>query len=289
MSRAAAGAAPAAGPDGRPRAPRAVVAREPFLTRTLAPFELVTDEGLAHPRAQRRHDPRGGRHRGPRPPGRASTSSAARAPTSTATRVRFPRGLCRQIVQATAPRDVHPARAQPRARRADRRRRHRVRAELRLAVRARPRPRPALRDARGLRELREARVRVAEPAPLGRHRVRAGRRPGEQAPPRHGVRPPPLQRQAVHGLGHRRQPRRGQLRAGAHRVRRRPRRPHRDDEPHQRVVAARVGRLDARGGAGLRRAQPGDDHHAVHPRRRDGARPPRPRSPRRRSPRRSRA
>ena len=45
------------------------------------------------------------------------------------------------------------------------------------------------------------------------------------------------------------QPRRGQLRAGAHRVRRRPRRPHRDDEPHQRVVAARVGRLDARGGA----------------------------------------
>ena len=40
-------------------------------------------------------------------------------------------------------------------------------------------------------------------APLGRHGVRADRRAGQQAPPRHGVRPPPLQRQGVHGLGHR--------------------------------------------------------------------------------------
>ena len=82
-------------------------------------------------------------------------------------------------------------------------------------------------------------------------------------------------------------PRRRQRRAGAHRLRRRPRRSHGDDEPHQRVVAARVGRDDARRGAGVRGRQPGDDHHAVHPRRRDGAGDDGRASPRRRWPRRS--
>ena len=49
--------------------------------------------------------------------------------------------------------------------------------------------------------------------------------------------------------------RRGRLRrAGAHRVRRRPRRPHGDDEPDQRLVAAGVGRHDAGRGRGLRRS-----------------------------------
>ena len=52
-----------------------------------------------------------------------------------------------------------------------------------------------------LRELRQAGVVGAVAAPLGRDGVRAGRRPRQQAPPRHGVRPPALQRQAVHGLG----------------------------------------------------------------------------------------
>jgi trimethylamine--corrinoid protein Co-methyltransferase len=79
------------------------VAREPFLTRRLAPFELVTDEGLAilehnadtileevgievhdHPIA-------------------VDLYRAAGADVD-GTRVRFPRGLCRQLVQATAPR-----------------------------------------------------------------------------------------------------------------------------------------------------------------------------------------
>ena len=51
--------------------------------------------------------------------------------------------------------------------------------------------------ARRLPELRQAGVRHAVAAPLGRHRVRTGRHPGQQAPPRHGVRPPPLHRQGA--------------------------------------------------------------------------------------------
>ena len=54
-------------------------------------------------------------------------------------------------------------------------------------------------------------------------------------------------------------------------LRRRPAGPNRDDEPDQRLLAVGVGRDDARRRGGLRREQPGDDHHAVHPRRRDGA------------------
>ena len=40
--------------------------------------------------------------------------------------MRFPRGMCRQIVQATAPRDLHAGRPQPREQRRDRRRRNTV-------------------------------------------------------------------------------------------------------------------------------------------------------------------
>ena len=43
---------------------------------------------------------------------------------------------------------------------------------------------------------------VTAPPPLRRHGVRTGRHPRQQAPPRHGVQPPALQRQADHGLGH---------------------------------------------------------------------------------------
>ena len=215
-----AAAAGRAGPDrgervtddraGGAPAARPAAARAAHVERVAVPHphaEAVRGRERRRPRdhrAQRRHDPRGGRHRWCATTRTRSTLFAAAGADVDGERVRFPRGMCRSIVQATAPRSLHPARAQPRAQRADRRRRHRVRAELRLAVRARPRPRPPLRDARRLRELREARVPVAEPAPLGRHRVRAGRHAGEQAPPRHGVRAPALQRQAVHGLGHRR-------------------------------------------------------------------------------------
>ena len=74
-------------------------------------------------------------------------------------------GMCRQIVQASAPREYIQHARNPRAQRADRRRRHGVRAQLRLAVRLRPRQRPPLRDDRRLPQLRQAHVPVAVPAP----------------------------------------------------------------------------------------------------------------------------
>ena len=135
------------------------------------------------------------------PPTRSSASPGAGADVQ-GERVRFPHGLCRSIVQATAPshftqvarnraNDVvfggQGTRSSPR---------------LRLAVRPRPRRRPPLRHDRGLPQLREARLRLAVAPPLGRHRLRAGRRAGQQAPPRHGLRAHALLGQAVHGLGH---------------------------------------------------------------------------------------
>ena len=83
-------------------------------------------------------------------------------------RVRFPRGLARQLC-ATAPVALRAARAQPGAQRRHRRRRDGVRAELRLALRPRPRQGPPLRDARGLPELRQARVSEPLHPPFGRH------------------------------------------------------------------------------------------------------------------------
>ena len=90
-------------------------------------------------RAQRRHDPRGGRRHRPRLPRGARAPAPPRGADVDGERVRFPRGMCRSIVQATAPAVYTQHAPQPGAQRADRRRRHGVRAELRLAVRARPR------------------------------------------------------------------------------------------------------------------------------------------------------
>ena len=167
--------------------------------------EAVRDRRRRRPvdhRAHRRHHPRRGRHRGPRLPRGAADLRRRRCP-----RRRHPRALPPWHV----PRDrlagagaVHPARPQPDELRRDRRQAHGVRPELRLAVRARPRPRPPLRHPRRLPELREARLHDAVVAPLGRHRVRTRRRARQQAPPRHGVQPHQVQRQGVHGLGHRR-------------------------------------------------------------------------------------
>ena len=243
----------------------------PFLTRTLAPFEVLGEEGLVAHRAQRRHDPRGGRPRVPRRP-----RCAPPVPRGRRGRRRRARPLPARAVPPDRPGDraaaVHAVRAQPRAQRRDRRHAHGLRAQLRLAVRARPRQRPALRHDRGLPQLREADVRLAVPAPLGRDGLRAGRRAGQQAPPRHGLCPHALQRQAVHGLGHRAGAGARHGRDGPDPVRRRlPRGPHGHPDPDQRQLAARLGRDDARRGAGLRRGQPGDAADAVHPRRRDGA------------------
>ena len=151
-------------------------------------------------RGERRHDPRGGRPRVPR-----RRRGARAPPRGRRRRRRRPRPLPARDVPPDRPghrpAPVHPVRAQPGAERRDRRDAHGLRPELRLAVRARPRRRPALRHDRGLPQPREADLRLAVPPPLGRDGLRAGRRPGQQAPPRHGLFAHPLQRQAVHGLG----------------------------------------------------------------------------------------
>ena len=185
-------------------------------TRTMKPFEIVSDEGLEllEHNADTILEEVGVEIRDY--PSALERFRDAGADVSRHTRA-LPAWAVPSDRAGDGARRLHAARPQPGAQRADRRRRHRVRAELRLAVRARPRQRPALRHDRRLRELREARLHVAVPAPLGRHRVRAGRRAGPQAAPRHGVRPPPLQRQAVHGLGHGRRARRRLGRVGADR------------------------------------------------------------------------
>ena len=181
----------------------AVAPREPFITRRLTPVELISAEGLeilehnadtilAEVGVEVRDHPsaveavRRGRRRHRRQPGAVPARDVP------------PDRAGHRAVR------VHPARPQSRQQRADRWGRDRVRAELRLAVRARSRGRAPVRHARRLPELREARVHVAAPPPFGRHGVRAGRRAREQAPPRHGVRPHPVQRQAIHGIRDRR-------------------------------------------------------------------------------------
>ena len=189
------------------------------------------------------------------------------------TRVRFPRGMCRSDRAGDRAGDVHPSTpATRRTQRADRRRRHGVRAELRLAVRPRPRQRPALRHARRLPELREAGLPVAAPPPLRRHGVRAGRRAGAasatstwctatsatatsrswaRSPPASG--PPTASSWPASRFG--------------------------GDLADRTVMTSLINASsplvwdahDARRGRGLRRRQPGDDHHPVHPRRGDGA------------------
>ena len=193
------------GRDARRAAARSTphVAREPFLTRTLAPFEVLGEEGLAIIEHERRHDPRGGRARVPRRRRRAPRCFQDAGADVQGERVRFPRGLARQLVQATAPRQFTQY-ARNEANNVEiGGDAHGPRPELRLAVRPRPRQRPALRHDRGLPELREARVHEPAPPPQRRDGLRAGRRAGQQAPPRHGLFPHPLQRQAVHGLRHR--------------------------------------------------------------------------------------
>ncbi|HEY3163730.1 MAG TPA: trimethylamine methyltransferase family protein, partial [Candidatus Limnocylindrales bacterium] len=79
------------------------VAREPFLTRTLAPFEVLNDEGLSiiEENADTILEQVGLEFRGDADALRLLRDAGADVQGE---RVRFPRGMCRQLVQATAPR-----------------------------------------------------------------------------------------------------------------------------------------------------------------------------------------
>ncbi|MGH2408304.1 MAG: trimethylamine methyltransferase family protein [Candidatus Limnocylindrales bacterium] len=82
----------------------AVVERVPFLTRTMAPFEVLNEEGLAliEHNADTILEEVGLEFRGDPESLRLLREAGASVDGE---RVRFPRGMCRQIVQATAPRE----------------------------------------------------------------------------------------------------------------------------------------------------------------------------------------
>src|SRR3954466_1141983 len=82
--------------------PQAHVDRRPFLTRKLAPFEVLNEEGLAtiEANADTILEEVGLEFRGDPDALRLFREAGADV---TGGRVRFPRGMCRQIVQATAP------------------------------------------------------------------------------------------------------------------------------------------------------------------------------------------
>ena len=119
-----------------------------------------------------------------------------------AQRVRIPRGLARKLVTESAPVEfVQHARNPARSARIGGP--HMVFAPAYgPPVHPQPRRRPALRHHRGLPQLREAHLALARPPPRGWNSVRTRRPARQQAPPRHGVQPSALLRQAVHGLGH---------------------------------------------------------------------------------------
>src|SRR6187397_3184812 len=81
----------------------AAVEREPFLTRSLAPFEVLGDEGLSiiEHNADTILEEVGIEFRGDEEALRLLRDAGADVQGE---RVRFPRGMCRQVVQATAPR-----------------------------------------------------------------------------------------------------------------------------------------------------------------------------------------
>ena len=121
-----------------------------FLTRTMRPFEIVSDEGLEiiEHNADTILEEVGIEFR------ELPASAGAHARRGRRRRRRagpLPAGSVPQDRQRARAERLHPARPQPGAQRADRRRRDRLRPELRLAVRLRPRQRPALRDDRRLR------------------------------------------------------------------------------------------------------------------------------------------
>ena len=242
----------------------------PYLTRTLPPVEVISTEGLE---AIEHNADTLLQEVGIEVvnfPEAVEIFRAAGADVQ-GTRVRFERGMCRQIVQATAPRELYPDGAQPGTQRRHRRPAHGPRAVLRVAVHPQPRRRPALRDDRGLSQLREAGLHEHDPPPRRRHAVRAHGPAGQQAPFRDGLQPHPLLGPGVHGLGDPSVAGAGLGRHGQDRVRRRDARARaRDHGSRQRQLADVVGLQHARLGEGLRREQPDHADHPVHPRRGDG-------------------
>ncbi len=154
-------------------------------------------------------------------------------------RVHFARGMCRSLIQKSAPREFTqharnpersvviggkntvfaPAYGPPFVRSLDEGRRY-----------------ARIEDFRNFVKLA---YMSGVAAPLGRHDLRARRSAGEQAPSRHGVQPLEIQRQGFHGFGHCARARRRFRGHGQHRVRRRTRRPaHGPAENHASSISS---------------------------------------------------
>ena len=249
----------------------------PYITRTIPLLRGAGRGGPRAHRAQRRHHPAGDRHRLPRRPRGARRCWRAAGADVKGERVRFPRGLCRELVQA-------PRRANSPSTRATRR--TTCTSAATDTVFAPVYGSPFVRDLdkgrryahdRGLPQLREARLHGELAAPLGRHGLRAGRPAGEQAPPRHGLRAHEVLRQAVHGLGHAPERAAGHGRDGEDRCSART-----SSIRDRQLRTVLISLINANspmvwdatmlGAAeGLCPRQPGHDHHAVHPGGRDVA------------------
>ena len=147
-------------PHGRPRRPPgaarlAAPDRVPYITRTLTPFEVLSEEGLER---SSRTPTRSwsGRDRLPR---RARRARAAKG--SGSRRGRRARAVpARHVPPISGHRAarVHAVRAQPGEQRGDRRQCNRARARRTARRSSRSGRRPSLRHDRGLPQLREARV-----------------------------------------------------------------------------------------------------------------------------------
>ena len=262
------------------------VEREPFLTRTMAPFEVLTDEGLSiiERNADTILQEVGLEFRGD--PGALELLKDAGADVD-GERVRFPRGLARQLVQATAPRQftqyarneannveiggmhtvLAPNYGSPFVRDLDNGRRYGTIEDFRNLVKLTYLS-PHLHHSGGT---------VCEPVDVPvnkRHldmvysHIRYSDKPFMGS-----VTAPERARDTVEMA---------RITFGADYLETHPG----DPQPDQRELAARLGLGDARRRPGLRRGEPGDAADAVHPRRRDGAGDRRRRSAPRRSPRR---
>jgi hypothetical protein len=198
-------AAPAAAtPSDLPSvAPRALrTTSSPTSPRKIPYYEVLARVGRPGRLLEHNADTilRGDRHRFSRRPGGAAIWKAAGADVQ-GERVHFARGMCRELVQRTAPREFTQHARNP-ARSVLIGGKNTVFAPgLRLAVRAQSRRRPPLRAHRGFPQFRQARVHGELAASLGRHDLRARRSAGQQAPSRHGLQPSQVQRQALHGFG----------------------------------------------------------------------------------------
>ena len=242
------------------------VERVPFLTRTLEPVEVLSEEGLAQleENADRILEEVGIEFHDAED---ALELFAEAGASVDGERVRFPRGLCRSLVQATAPSEFTQV---------ARNRANDVVFGGRRTIFAPAYGSPFVRDLDGGRRygtIEDFRnfVKLAYASPWIHHSggtvcepvdVPVNKRHFDMVYAHIRYSDKPFMGSVTHpGAGSRHR------RDGANRLRPRlPRREHGCLQPRQRELAARLGRVDARRCAGVRRGEPGRDDDALRAR-----------------------